>query len=300
MYSFQKPNIGELGWVRDFMKPQGLAGSDRAFGTFALWIDSFGSSLANYGGAPILRFDVDALYYYVPFYRENTREMMIFCEKDAISQSREFYFSSIREEDLVYLESLFPGKLEIYESREQFDYIYKTETLALLPGRKFHSKRNHISKFRSLYSYEYIPLTNENKQVCLSIMDEWSSRNESSDQQIAERRAVEYALEYFEQFDLFGGYLEVSGKPAAFTIAERLNETEIDAHFEKALTEYEGIYAVINQEFAKSILGKYEYINREEDLGIEGLRRSKLSYYPDILLKKYIAKLKEGQSLDSI
>ena len=298
MYLFEKPKIAELSWVKDFMKPKGLSGSDRAFGTFALWIDSYHTMLANYGGIPIIRFGSGTFYYYVPFYLEQTSEMMRFCAQDAQNEGKAFYFSSIREDDLPYLDSLFPGKLEFSPQRDQFDYIYKTEKLALLPGRKLHAKRNHINRFRSLYSYEYFPLDSKNKDVCLEIMDEWTTSNETNAQHNEERRAIEYALEYFEQFDLIGGYVAVSGKPAAFTIAEILNETEVDAHFEKALSEYEGVYSVINQEFAKSILGKYEYINREEDLGIEGLRKSKLSYEPDILLKKYTARIREGMRLD--
>ena len=184
------------------------------------------------------------------------------------------------------MEMLFPGKLLFSEARDQFDYIYKTETLATLPGRKFHAKRNHISRFRSLYTYEYHALTENNKNVCLEIMAECKTPNETNTQHDEEQKAIEYALEYFDTFDLFGGYIEISGKPVAFTISEYLNNSEVIVHFEKALKEYNGVYAVINQEFAKSILGRSEFINREEDLGIDGLRQSKLSDYPDILLKK--------------
>ena len=135
------------------------------------------------------------------------------------------------------MEMLFPGKLLFSEARDQFDYIYKTETLATLPGRKFHAKRNHISRFRSLYTYEYHALTENNKNVCLEIMAECKTPNETNTQHDEEQKAIEYALEYFDTFDLFGGYIEISGKPVAFTISEYLNNSEVIVHFEKALIE---------------------------------------------------------------
>ena len=292
MLEFVNADLSKLDYAIESMKTDSIVGSDRVFGTFFIWNASYNSKIAKYGSYPIIRYGRNDFHFYVPLYKDKTKEMFEALIEFSESQNVKCSFGSIYEEDLEYIENLFPGKFEFIENRNYFDYIYKTENLALLAGRKYHSKRNHISKFKKLYSYEYIPFTKDNVSVCNEIMEEWCKDKEKPSEYDGEKLAIKRATEYFEELSLIGGYITVDGKPCAFNISEAVNCRLVDSHFEKALSGYDGLYAVINNEFAKSILGKYEYINREEDMGIEGLRKAKLSYYPDILLKKYNLKLK--------
>lgn len=174
------------------------------------------------------------------------------------------------------------------EPAEVWDYIYNSEDLITLKGKKFHGKRNHINKFDSLYNYEYTALEPGSGHIplCLELLDAWDADNAADPTIIAEDRAVREALGHFTELDLSGGCLFIDGRLCAFTMGQPLNRDIFVIHVEKALYEYEGIYAKINQLFAAHNCKDYPYINREEDMGVEGLRKSKMSYNPVRLLTK--------------
>ena len=165
-----------------------------------------------------------------------------------------------------------------------------------MKGKKFQAKRNHINRFRNTYpDYEYTPITPDRIQECLDLEAEWCKVNNCDQQEGTgnERRALIYALHNFEALGLTGGILHVNGKFVAFTFGMPINHETFGVHVEKADTSIDGAYAMINYEFANRIPEQYIYINREEDLGIEGLRKAKLSYQPVTILEKYMACLKD-------
>ncbi len=190
----------------------------------------------------------------------------------------------------------FPEQFTFTEDRDYADYIYLRSDLSTLKGKKFQAKRNHINRFRNTYpDYEYTPITPDRIQECLDLEAEWCKVNNCDQQEGTgnERRALIYALHNFEALGLTGGILHVNGKIVAFTFGMPINHETFGVHVEKADTSIEGAYAMINYEFANRIPEQYIYINREEDLGIEGLRKAKLSYQPATILEKYMACLKE-------
>lgn len=165
-----------------------------------------------------------------------------------------------------------------------------------MKGKKYQSKRNHINKFKKQYpDYEYRLLTPELVPECLKMEEEWCRANNCDEQMAlgAERRSMTFALHHMEELGLTGGVLHVNGKIAAFTYGAPINYQTWDTCVEKANTDIEGSYAMINYEYANHIGEQYMYINREEDLGLEGLRKAKLSYQPTILLEKCIAELND-------
>ncbi len=179
-------------------------------------------------------------------------------------------------------------------------FLYDTQFAVVdnltLKGKKFQAKRNHINRFRNTYpDYEYTPITPDRIQECLDLEAEWCKVNHCDQQEGTgnERRALIYALHNFEALGLTGGILHVNGKIVAFTFGMPINHETFGVHVEKADTSIEGAYAMINYEFANRIPEQYIYINREEDLGLEGLRKAKLSYQPVTILEKYMACLKE-------
>ena len=184
----------------------------------------------------------------------------------------------------------FGDDYELIPQRDAFDYIYLQEDLATLNGKKYHSKRNHISAFSKQYSWEFRKITKDNIPDVLECAQEWYKQNDErfDEYMQCEKNGIMLILENMDLLDVKGGAIYIDGKVVAFTLGSPINREIFDIHIEKALPEYATAYTVINNEFAKT-LGDYKYINREDDLGLEGLRKAKLSYKPNILLKKFLA-----------
>ncbi|MGA2466753.1 MAG: phosphatidylglycerol lysyltransferase domain-containing protein [Thermodesulfobacteriota bacterium] len=177
--------------------------------------------------------------------------------------------------------------------RAQSDYIYLTEDLIKLEGRKYHRKRNHIKQFKEKYSYRYIPLTSEWISECLRLETEWCDLRhcEVIPGLLNESIAIKEAFTHFEELGLKGGAILINGKVEAFTLGEPLNRDTVVIHIEKANSAYEGLYSLINQAFLENQWSGYTYVNREQDLGEEGLRKAKESYFPHHMVNKYIITL---------
>ena len=178
---------------------------------------------------------------------------------------------------------------EIIPERDNFDYIYKREDLANLAGKKYHSKRNHISAFSKKYNWSYEKLNDSNTEEFLAFSEKWYlDKGEVFDEGLAaEQKALKEILSSDVGINYKGALIRIDDKVVAVTMGSPINSKVFDIHFEKADAEYLTAYALINREFALRELEEYEYINREDDLGIEGLRKAKLSYKPEILLEKY-------------
>lgn len=182
----------------------------------------------------------------------------------------------------------FVDSYELIPERDAFDYIYLQEDLANLSGKKYHSKRNHISAFSKQYNWEFRDITYQNIPEVLECAEKWYAQNADkfNKYMACEKQAIKIILENFEALKIRGGAIYIDGEMVAFTLGSPINSLVFDVNIEKALPDYAAAYTVINNEFAKT-LKDYKYINREDDLGLEGLRKAKLSYKPNILLEKY-------------
>ena len=184
-------------------------------------------------------------------------------------------------------------KYDILPARDSFDYIYLTTDLAELSGKKYHSKRNHISAFSKKYDWHYEEITPENAEKIMNCAKEWYSQNAERLDRFAlcEQEGIDTVLQNLKNLEVTGGAIFIGEKAVAFTLGTPINENIFDIFAEKALPEFSGAYAVINNEFAKRLTA-YKYLNREDDMGLEGLRKAKLSYRPNVILEKYIFKPK--------
>ena len=172
------------------------------------------------------------------------------------------------------------------EDRDNFDYLYLREELVKLSGTKFHKKKNLINAFISSYSYEGKPLLDKYLNDAFFVLESWRKGKANP----GDYHAAKEALEKMEELQLCGGIYYIDGKPAAYTLGEELgNGDTFVIHFEKAVGEYKGLYQFINQSFAAILPEKYKTINREQDLGDEGLRQAKMTYRPAGFVKKYRA-----------
>lgn len=219
---------------------------------------------------------------------------------DAIAMGHPFLMIGTSREMADRVEECMPGEFCIKPERDFFDYIYSREKLESLSGKHLQSKRNHCNKFRTLYpDYEYRPLSRDMIPECLRLEESWreqtkdSVTDEERENLYEELRSMTRAFLYWDHLDCFGGTIYVDGRLVAFTYGCPINQDTFDVCVEKADINYEGAFSIINQEFVRHLPPQYVHINREEDLGEEGLRRAKLSYKPELLLEKFSIMEKE-------
>jgi hypothetical protein len=180
--------------------------------------------------------------------------------------------------------------VQITDMRDSCDYLYLREELAILPGSRFHKKKNRISYFTSRHDYTIALFSGKHLDGCLSLLDKLvqSSQDDIGSSLSMEMEATYEALRCAEDLSLEGLVVIVNGHVAAFALGERLNKDTAVCHFEKADPFTEGLYQLVNREFARLLFQECSYLNREQDLGDMGLRNAKLSYHPVELVKKYL------------
>lgn len=182
----------------------------------------------------------------------------------------------------------------IAEDRDQWDYVYLVRDLIELSGNRYHGKRNHVEQFARAHAFRYVPLTAERVAACVELQDQWCDEKHCDLVATlrAEARAVKEVLSNAEALGIAGGCIEVEGKVEAFTLGELLNPETVVIHIEKANPAFHGLYQVINQQFLEQQWPSVRFVNREQDLGVPGLRRAKESYHPHHLVEKYVVRLK--------
>ena len=213
---------------------------------------------------------------------EDARERGITCRITGMS-----------EEQCRLLDELYPGKWRIHCDRDSYDYVYAIEDLAELKGRKFQKKRNHLNKFRAAHpDCTAVPITQENMEAVREMTRQWyiwKQEQEPTMDLHMERSALQKALDHLQELDMEAMALMEEGKVIAITLGSRLSREILDIHFEKAFGSVDGAYTAINYEFSRYLRDKYpevQFLNREDDLGLEGLRKAKLSYNPHHLTEK--------------
>jgi uncharacterized protein len=181
------------------------------------------------------------------------------------------------------------GRFHIEPTRDHFDYVYLRKDLVELGGNKYRAKRNHINKFLRLYPLEYTQLGPEHLDDCLALQEKWCllRRCEDDLNLLGEWEAIREILAHFDTLELRGGVLLIGGKVHAFAIGERLDAETAVIHIEKADPEIAELYAVINQQCSENCWQDVQFINREQDLGLPGLREAKLSYNPHHFAEKW-------------
>lgn len=215
------------------------------------------------------------------------------------AQGLPFIMRAITEPFAQLLETEYPDLFYLEDERDLADYMYRGDDLRELKGRKYHSKRNHLSNFKKNYpEYQYEVMTSEMTEEVWAYLEDWCSQKACSGSLDAglhcEQKAIREALDHFEVLDYKGAVIRLNGKIAAFTLGEKLNDNTVIIHVEKADGSITGLYSAINQEFLLHEWPEVEYVNREEDTGAEGLRKAKLSYHPIELVKKYKGVYRHG------
>ena len=203
--------------------------------------------------------------------------------------------SGLNTQDVEDLERWYPGQFRFHCGRDGHEYVYAIDDLADLKGKKYHPKRNHINRFLAEYPDAVIrPLDESTLPDAKNLADRWYQRRTAEEDAGMELVALNRAFANWQALGLEGLVLYVGDQVVAMAIGSFLGEDTVDVHFEKADLDYNGAYAVINRAFARHIREKYpqvKFLNREEDMGLEGLRKAKLSYYPHHMVEKCWAHL---------
>ena len=213
--------------------------------------------------------------------------------------------TGMREADREELEAWFPGKFHIRASRDNFDYVYAIDDLADLKGRKFQKKRNHVNRFRSEHpEFQVVPLTGCNMALAQNMLNDWFLYRMDADPEgdyLLENIALARACQNYSGLKMEGILLMDQGKVLAVTMGSRMSPDTFDIHFEKAREDVDGAYTAVNCEFARYLRLKYPevaFLDREDDMGLEGLRKAKLSYNPHHMIEKYTATCVEDLNED--
>lgn len=293
MLNFKKPDIDDKLWVDSCLSHANSYNCEYDFGNLFVWSTSYSTEICHYKDFFICRWGRGAdLSYSLPIGEGDFSDAINEIIADAKSNGVKARIYGITDGYLSMLQEAFTGKFTYHTSDDYSDYIYLVERMASLSGKKYHSKRNHISNFKKNnpdWSFEKI--TKDNIQECIDTHATWISNKDNDDEDYSfEFEAVLKAFEHWDELGFIGGLIRVDGKVIAYTFGEaQMNGECFVTHFEKAPADVQGAYAIINQEFTKNCLMDYKYVNREEDLGIEGLRKAKLSYNPEMRLTKWVA-----------
>ena len=268
-------------------------GCEYSFANLYFWGDQ---KVAFFDGAPVF-FSVFGPWknYLLPLGSRHLSEAVRALRADAHERGISFRLFGLTYKETEQLRELFPDQFRFYTVRDNFDYVYDIERLAQLRGKKLQAKRNHCNRFEAQYpDYEILTLTKELLPQCETFLKSWFQSHEQihADADFeAEQSALQKAFSNFDALHMEGILLKTQDGIMGFSMGNRIREDTFDVNFEKALPEVNGAYPMVNREFARRILRTYpevKYLNREDDMGISGLRQAKESYVPDILLEKFV------------
>ncbi|MCR4616076.1 MAG: phosphatidylglycerol lysyltransferase domain-containing protein [Clostridiales bacterium] len=291
MLNWKSPETGDCKAYRETLQGLDIIGSDISFANLFLLQNKYQTKIAFADGFLFRKYSGSGARqgYTVPVGRGDLKKAFELIIDEARELGEKLRLAFVTDEERSWLEEKYPGRFVFTNDPGDSDYIYLRDDLANLRGRKYSSKRNHIYSFSRAFEDHCIkPLTGEEKNAAMEVARCWREEHGADKSISTEYDAISKALDNFEALDLKGAVLYVEGKPVGMTVASYISPGVADIHFEKVLGEYArfGGYAVINKLFAE-LIDDCRLINREEDINIPGLRKSKQSYRPEIILKKY-------------
>lgn len=290
MFNFREIELSDKVWIDELLSKSDFMGCEYSFANNVAWRRLNDSVISRYKDFYLISTsDDDNIYLTYPAGEGDILNFIVLFNNFCKNNGKKFVLSSVSSENLEFLKENFYDKIEEIKSNpDYYDYIYNADDLINLRGKKYHSKRNHISNFKK-QAWEYKELTPDLFDDCIEfITKSYNRKNDSDDfSSVVEQYAINTFFNNFEYMNLKGGVLYQNNDLVGVTIGERINSDTLVVHIEKAYASVNGAYPTICNEFAKANASNLKYINREEDLGIEGLRKSKRSYNPCFMLEKH-------------
>lgn len=291
---FKRPELEDKDIITSYFEKAPSRSCERTFVNVYLWSRHYKVKYAVIEDALIFKSEDRGMAFAYPAGEpEHVKKALEFLIEYCKERECPFILYNVTPEMFAQLEGWYPGRFTVEYDRDIADYVYESEKLATLAGKKLHGKRNHINKFKSLYpDWTYEELNDDNVEDCFQMALKWRNKNgcEDDPEKNAEMCVTLNSLRLYKELGLKGGVLKVDGRIIAFTVGEPLCGDTFVVHIEKAFADVEGAYPMINQQFVQHECADYTYVNREEDTGAEGLRKAKLSYRPAFLEEKGVVK----------
>lgn len=293
MLEFREIQLSDKPWIDELLSYSDYMGCEYTFANNFAWRRLGNSLITRYKDFYIVSANKNGLSFVFPAGHGDYKDAITQMREYAASKNSPLILTSVSECCLQKLLSEFPGEFTVTADEGSFDYIYNIDDLKNLPGKKYHNKRNHLKKFYE-YNWSFNTLTENDFDDCIKFATESYNANNmyTETSAVIEQFAINTFFTNYKELKLNGGVLRVDGNVVGFTIGERLNSNTYCIHIEKALSDVAGAYPAINNEFIKTINDNIYYVNREEDMGIEGLRKAKKSYYPAFMLDKKVVTFK--------
>lgn len=289
---FKRPELEDKELISSYFAKAPSRSCERTFANVYLWARHYHVKYAVIEDALIFQDDeVDLAFAYPAGEPQCVKNALEFLSKYSQERGYPLKLYNVTPENFAQLEEWYPTEFQVEYDRDAADYVYESEKLATLAGKKLHSKRNHINKFKTVYpDWSYEKLTDENQEECFQMALKWRNQNgcEDDPEKNAEMCVTLNYLRLYKELGQTGGVLRVGDKIAAFAIGEPISEDTFVVHIEKAFPHIDGAYPMINQQFVLHECMDYKYVNREEDTGAEGLRKAKMSYRPAFMVEKGI------------
>ncbi|MBQ8184223.1 MAG: DUF2156 domain-containing protein [Lachnospiraceae bacterium] len=287
---FRRPELEDRDIIQKYLKQRKTRSCEMTFANVYLWCRHYPTGFAIVEDMLVFaNLEEGETSFTFPWGNKDPRPaleaLMTYCKEKGVP----FRLHNATKETFEILEELYPGRFQIEYDRVYADYVYETEKLANLSGKKYHGKKNHVNRFMKTYpDWSYEDISPENVEECFQMALRWRELNGCEDhpEKRAEICVTLNFLRLFRELEMQGGILRVGGEIVAFTIGEPVCDDTMVVHVEKAYSHVQGAYAMINQQFAKHQAAGYLYLNREDDVGEEGLRKAKLSYHPVFLVEK--------------
>ena len=286
---FQPLSIHDRGVIQSITLAAGRRNCNFTFANLIGWQFWFGTERCILPHTVILRVRLfgDLCYMICSKEPPDMQLLKLLC-LDASQFGDSITLLALEDSHAEYLKRILPVQADINPRRNNYDYIYLRRDLEQLAGKHLKAKRNHVNKFLQLYpQYEYRPLSPQYFNDCRQLAQLWRDETDNTDHQSsvnAEQQVMENIYAHWDELDMIGGSIWIDGKMVAFTYGAPVTFDTFDVCVEKADRNVDGAFNIINQQFASRLPEQYVFINREEDMGLEGLRKAKLSYHPHILL----------------
>lgn len=297
MDPFKKITPADYGTLKAYLDPTALRACDYSPGNLVLWADVYETSFAIAQDTLFIRFKLKGeTCFAFPIGTARLEAAFDWLRNYCTHKSISFKMNLVEPVMFERIEAAFPGRYKVVYIRDNADYIYQAADLANFAGKRYHSKKNHVNEFMRAYpDWCYEPITDENTDACIEMIKAWCVANHccSDKSKAAEVCVVIKGLQNRVALGLSGGVLRAHGRIVALALGERMGDTLIE-HFEKAFSDVPGAYPMICQQFVRNEAGDAVFVNREDDMGVEGLRRSKKSYRPAFLANKGLLIPKTG------
>lgn len=294
MIDFCTPTLDDKDWINARIDETVSPSCEYTFGNIFAYTAKMELKVADYKGCLLTRciYDDELMYCY-PMGNGDKKAGIEAIINDARELGREFIIFGITREFADELEDNFPDRFKIVFDRGGSDYIYSCQDLITLAGKKYQPKRNHISFFKKNFNWSYERICRDNIPDCIEMNRKWIElAPEERKQELNEEfDIIRLAFEHYEALDFVGGLIRIDGEVVAYTMGERMNDDTFCVHYEKAFSSYRGAYPMINREFCENELSSYKYVDREDDLDSDNLRKAKLSYYPVLIKEEFEAEL---------